>query len=461
MTDPHTLSVEELQGNDPGISLASYTPTTWVDGVTPVDAAHLNPIETALAGLDADVITSGGRLAPTAKLITDWNTATVDGFYRAAGTALNGPGVSCVGLVLVDSTNYLLQICWAHNDTTLVGPPITVPRMMIRTRVGGTWNSWARFDLPGYLTTKGDLLGFSTAPVRHPAGNNGQLLASDSGQTNGLGWRSIVGTSAVQTVSAAGTDLAWMGAYQHETLCYVTTGGGTLRSIGSPIAGAGSVVVIRNGSGSAFTCLHQSAGGTGLMLYLLGGANLVLQPNELVTLMFDGSNWLEVSRDVAVSAGVAYIPVELRNPQQVNGGVYPNIVAMTAYERWWWEFANADCKIWGQFAVPPNSTPVLANQQIILDLACALTTGNARFNVKTLKVADGGSTNPAALNAVTSQDVIIPSTANLKKRVTFAVSAESWAAGDTVIVEVMREGAHANDTLAGVCGLLGIYARLT
>ena len=162
----------------------------------------------------------------------------------------------------------------------------------------------------------------------------------------------------------------------------------------------------------------------------------------------------------AIPPSLAYIPVELRNPPQSVAGVYPNIVALAVYERWYWEFSNADCKVWGQFAVPPNITPVPANQQIIFDLVCSLTTGLARFNVKTRMVADGESTNPGSFLAATSQDIAIPATAQLKKRCTFAISGENWRAGDTVIVEVMREGAHANDTLAGVCGLLGIYARI-
>lgn len=42
------------------------------------------------------------------------------------------------------------------------------------------------------LTTKGDLLTFSTVKVRLPVGSDGQVLTADSAQTEGIGWRDDV-----------------------------------------------------------------------------------------------------------------------------------------------------------------------------------------------------------------------------------------------------------------------------
>ena len=45
----------------------------------------------------------------------------------------------------------------------------------------------------GALTTKGDLLGFSTEHIRLPVGTNGQVLTADSGQDAGVAWSNASG----------------------------------------------------------------------------------------------------------------------------------------------------------------------------------------------------------------------------------------------------------------------------
>ena len=167
------------------------------------------------------------------------------------------------------------------------------------------------------------------------------------------------------------------------------------------------------------------------------------------------STWSLIS-----SATTPLIEISLRSPQQATGAgnVFPNIVALTAYEKWHWEFANADGKIWGQFEIPSNA--VISAQEIILDLTFSVITGNVRFNVKTKRVADGESMNPASLVAITSQDITVPGTARNRKKVTFVQAGETWLPGDIVLVEIMREGAHANDTHTGNAELDLANARI-
>lgn len=43
----------------------------------------------------------------------------------------------------------------------------------------------------GILTTKGDLIGFSTLPVRVGVGSDGQVLVADSAQSSGLAWSTL------------------------------------------------------------------------------------------------------------------------------------------------------------------------------------------------------------------------------------------------------------------------------
>jgi hypothetical protein len=57
----------------------------------------------------------------------------------------------------------------------------------------------------------------------------------------------------------------------------------------------------------------------------------------------------------------------------------------------------------------------------------------------------------------TAQDITVPGTAYLRKKVTFILT-ETLAANDLLIVEIFHDGDHTNDTLAATtllfsCGL--------
>lgn len=56
-----------------------------------------------------------------------------------------------------------------------------------------TNNSAFTLSVPNILTTKGDLLGFSTVLARLPAGSNTQVLTADSTQTLGVKWAAAAG----------------------------------------------------------------------------------------------------------------------------------------------------------------------------------------------------------------------------------------------------------------------------
>ena len=55
------------------------------------------------------------------------------------------------------------------------------------------------------LTTKGDLLGYSTQPVRVPVGSNGQVLTADSTQADGLSYSTINPGAGITVSYASGS----------------------------------------------------------------------------------------------------------------------------------------------------------------------------------------------------------------------------------------------------------------
>lgn len=59
------------------------------------------------------------------------------------------------------------------------------------------------------LTTKGDILARSTAPIRLPVGSNGKVLTADSGEASGLKWATVSGASYPGAGIAVSTGSDW------------------------------------------------------------------------------------------------------------------------------------------------------------------------------------------------------------------------------------------------------------
>jgi hypothetical protein len=111
------------------------------------------------------------------------------------------------------------------------------------------------YTLPGGfsspLTTKGDILAYSTTNARLPVGTNGQFLGADSTQTTGLHWLTL---QAQHSVSGLGTvaspfQLTNDTASPGNSMLYGTNGSGTLGWYAQP-SGSGGVTSIVNTDGT-------------------------------------------------------------------------------------------------------------------------------------------------------------------------------------------------------------------
>ena len=142
------------------------------------------------------------------------------------------------------------------------------------------------------------------------ATNNAQLRAVLAGGIDDANLSALTGSKIsglvaylpTNVVSATNTDLGWGGGNSVNVFLSVSTGGGTLRSIGAPAKGSGVRLIVRNFSAAAITLKHQLAGGTGAKLYIKGSADLLLAIGESIEFVYDGTNWAEVGRNVGTTA---------------------------------------------------------------------------------------------------------------------------------------------------------------
>lgn len=153
------------------------------------------------------------------------------------------------------------------------------------------------------------------------------------------------------------------------------------------------------------------------------------------------------------------IPVPLNVPDASGNSTY-NVAAFTSWQVGHWRYAkDVDGFVYGAATLPWNVTPTAL--VVGFNIAANATAGVTRMVAYATPVADGEQLNFAAWEVgPIAQDVTVPATAYLQKKVELTMTGATWAAGDTVVVSVGHNGAHANDTLAVETLLLNCWLRV-
>ena len=142
----------------------------------------------------------------------------------------------------------------------------------------------------------------------------------------------------------------------------------------------------------------------------------------------------------------------LLNTPDASGNAFPNTGALTDWVAAYWEFAkDVDASVYGTVLVPSGVT----SATLRLLIAANATSGVTRLNIATSPVANGETINPGALTDGTAQDITVPGTAYFRKDVTFSLT--GLAGADLLLLQILHNGAHANDTLAVSTLLLGAW----
>lgn len=157
------------------------------------------------------------------------------------------------------------------------------------------------------------------------------------------------------------------------------------------------------------------------------------------------------------------IPIDLRNPRvsTLSGNSFFTTKALTNIDLGMWEFVkDVQGKVYGIVNVP-GEVDATANAKIILIIAANATSGATRLNVSSKCVAEDAESINVTLTADTAQDITVPGTAYLGKKVSFtAGDLSNLAANDVIFVEILHEGDHVNDTLAVNTLLLDAYLEV-
>lgn len=147
------------------------------------------------------------------------------------------------------------------------------------------------------------------------------------------------------------------------------------------------------------------------------------------------------------------IALDLRNPRMatLGGNAWWTVHALSNIDLGYWEFLkDVDGKVYGvsePFPATLAGTP--AAKIVLITGYGTATTGVARWNVMTKCLAQDAESWDVTLTNDTAQDITVPGTARLGKKITFSAGdLGNIAAGDVVVLDILHEGSHANDTVA-------------
>jgi hypothetical protein len=176
-----------------------------------------------------------------------------------------------------------------------------------------------------------------------------------------------------------------------------------------------------------------------------------------------GVTWTQIGNaQVATAAAIArsklavetrHLPCQMTAPSDANS--YPTVTFLSNWYAYLWTFIkDVDGFVSWQVRVP-DSLAATPNAKIVYEIIANATSGVTRLISYSKNAADGAAMN-AALTAETAQDITVPGTAYLRKKVTFTLT-NAPAAGDILYGAFGHAGAHANDTLAVDTLLLGAW----
>lgn len=236
--DPTALSIPS-----PATSVTDVGASVVGDSTLYARQDHSHQLPTAGAG--------AGTIGSSSKLVRSF---TLDAQGRVTAGSIVDLGVLATGVLKVTTSTGALSVAAASDIPSLLttkGDLLGFSTLPLRVGVGtdgwvltadaasSAGFKWA--DIPTILTTKGDLATFSTVKARLGVGTDGYVLTADATQTTGLKWAAAASTGAdalgsylVQSSTHAPTNAQNLGALTSGLMkLTVTTGVGVVSAASS------------------------------------------------------------------------------------------------------------------------------------------------------------------------------------------------------------------------------------
>ena len=142
-----------------------------------LSATSTNPVQNKVikAALDGKANTSHGTHVPSiCNTISDWNSATSNGWYMASG-GTNGPVADTwfMGYVLAHNSNYVIQILYGFTSST---DAYSIPKYM-RVKENGTWGEWKNVTVSKQVPSNAK---FTDTVYSHPSTHPATMISTDA-----------------------------------------------------------------------------------------------------------------------------------------------------------------------------------------------------------------------------------------------------------------------------------------
>lgn len=256
LTAPAIFSVSGSPVTTSGTLAVTYSGTALPvanGGTNSITTLNNNRVMQSSGGaiVEAAAITASRALAsdtngiPVASATTATELGFVSGVTSSIQTQINAKGSGTVTSVAMSVPAFLSV---AGSPVTTTGTlAVTLSGTALPIANGGTGQTTATtaFAALSPQTTKGDLVAYSTTPVRVGVGSNGQILTADSTAASGVSWQPASGGGLTVTAISGNTTLA------NGVVYMVTTSAPLTLTLPTPTSG--TMMYFKDVSGTANT----------------------------------------------------------------------------------------------------------------------------------------------------------------------------------------------------------------